>query len=480
MSARGLNSFAAWLAAALLPCVGGALTVHPLLATPAQAWQGDPVFLQPQEFGLDLPAGVIKPAKGAVQTVDERGQPAIARQLVLVGENAIVMLPDGQLVARRANQVAPAERPFVGADREKLAEDLTERQFPGFKSRVTRHYIFVYNTSDEFALGTSRILETMLPGVTEYCRQFKLDVAEPQVPLVVVMFRTEEEFQRYRRMPEGVVAYYHTLNNRVFLYEQSRLAQVRPDLAIQQSISTIAHEGAHQVLHNIGVQQRLSMWPMWLSEGMAEFLAPTSTGAKLRWKGVGQINDLRMFELEQYLKGRSADKPDGQMIDQTVMAARLSSTGYASAWSLVHYLAKYKRPEFQKYLQEVSRLGPLQTVGEAQRPGVVRENRALFIKHFGEDTAALEGRLIAHLKRQPYLDPFKDLPHFVAVVQLTEGKKPKREVNTFHSRVMATEWVNQMLEKADPAVRGSVAPQIRQFPNRALAEGFARQVLQQK
>jgi hypothetical protein len=163
-----------------------------------------------------------------------------------------------------------------------------------------------------------------------------------------------------------------------------------------------------------------------------------------------------------------------------VLAARLSSTGYASAWSLVHFLAKNKRNEFQKYLQDVSRLGPLETAGEVQRPGIVRANRALFIKHFGEDTAELEGRLIAHLKRQPYLDPFKDLPHFVAVVQLSEGKKPKREVNTFHSRALATDWVNQMVEKADPGVRESSPPRIQQFPNRAAAEGFARQMLQQK
>lgn len=415
-----------------------------------------------------------------MQTLDERGEAVIAKRLVNVGDNAIVMMPDGQLASRHASQLAGAERPFAAADRDKLADDLKERQFPGFKSRVTRHYIFVYNTSEEFAFGTSRILETMLPGVTEYCRQFKLDVSEPQVPLIVVMFRTEEEFQRYRRMPEGVVAYYHTLNNRVFMYEQSRLAQVRPDLAIQQSISTIAHEGAHQVLHNIGVQQRLSLWPMWLSEGMAEYLAPTSTGSKLRWKGVGQINDLRMFELEQYIKSRSAEKPDGQMIDQTVMASRLSSTGYASAWSLVHHLAKNKRVEFQKYLQEVSKLGPLETAGGSLRNGIVPENRLLFIKHFGEDTAEIETRLIAHLKRQTYLDPFKDLPHFVAVVYLTEGKKPKREVNTFHSRQMATEWVSQMLEKANPAARDSAPPRVQQFPNRAAAEVFARQMLQQK
>src|SRR6188472_4639005 len=160
------------------------------------------------------------------------------------------------------------------------------------------------------------------------------------------MFRTETEFNRHRRMPAGVVAYYDPVTNRVFMYEQSRLAQVRPDLALGQAISTIAHEGVHQILHNIGVQQRLSMWPMWLSEGLAEYFAPTTAGERLKWKGSGQVNDLRMFELEQYIKSRAAEKPDGQMIEHTTQAARLTSTGYASAWALTHYLAKNKRAEF--------------------------------------------------------------------------------------------------------------------------------------
>ena len=35
----------------------------------------------------------------------------------------------------------------------------------------------------------------------------------------------------------------------------------------------------------IGVQQRLSTWPMWLNEGLAEFFSPTTTDRQLKWKG---------------------------------------------------------------------------------------------------------------------------------------------------------------------------------------------------
>lgn len=434
------------------------------------------VPVDPREFGFDIPAGSLTPGNGKnVTTNDNDGQPCIARVHVGVGSAAILLLPDGQLVARKAGSFTPSERKFEPADKTALAARLIAEEFQGFKSRQTRHYVYIYNTSEPFTLATSRILETMLPGVQEYAKAQKIAVVDPPVPLVVVMFQTEAEFQAYRRMPAGVVAYYHPVSNRVFMYEQSQLAEERPDLAIQQSIATIAHEGAHQVLHNIGVQQRLSLWPMWLSEGLAEYFAPTSTGKRLRWKGAGQVNDMRMFELEQYVQGRSGMKPDGAMIAETVLAGRLTSTGYASAWALTHYLAKNRRAEFNEYVREISRLGPLEASGHLTPPGIVRENRTLFLKSFGDDLPEIETRLVAHLKKQVYTDPFASFPHYVATVIYPSGKRTERQCGTFHQAGLADRWVRDTLARVPAEQRAAATPSIRRFPNRLLAETYARQ-----
>ena len=466
-------------AGAILLLLVTALALRGFAPLPAQ--ESAMAAVDPREFGFDLPPGPLRrDEEKAVTTTDSDGRAIVGRVHVAVGDSAIVLTPDGQLVARRAGAFAPTDRKFEPADKTALANDLTAREFNGFKSRQTRHYIFAYNTSEEFALATSRILETMLPGVKEYTSAQKITVHEPQVPLVVIMFKTEEEFQRHRRMPAGVVAYYHPVSNRVFMYEQSRLADVRPDLAIQQSIATIAHEGAHQVLHNIGVQQRLSIWPMWLSEGLAEYFAPTSTGARLKWKGAGQVNDMRMFELEQYVKSRASEKPDGAMIAQTVLAGQLTSTGYASAWALTHYLAKNRRTEFNQYVREVSKLGPLEAAGSIAPPGIVRKNQELFLKAFGDDIASMEMRLVAHLKKQTYTDPFANLPHYVATVVYSNGKRTQRELHTFHSPSLADKWIRETISKAPEEQREAAAPTIRRFPNRALAETYARQWLGDK
>jgi len=439
------------------------------------AAQEKPKLVDPRLYGLELDPGPLRPTKGEVATTEDgEGRAVVGRIHVRIGDGAVILLPDGQLVARKAGQFSVTDRPFVPITNDVLRERLAA-EFPGFRTRQTNHYLYVYDTSDEFVFGTSRILETMLPGVKGYAELNKLEVHNPELPLVVVMFKNEADFQKHRRVPDGVVAYYHTLTNRVFMYEQSRLAQVRPDLAIQQAISTIAHEGAHQILHNIGVQQRLSAWPLWLAEGLAEFFAPTTVSQRLRWKGAGQVNDLRMFELEQYLKSRAAEEPSGQLIDETVLAGRLTSTGYASAWALTHYLAKNRRTEFTKLLQDVSQYGPFEGAIDVTPPGVVRSNLETFLKYFGDDAVAMETRLVLHLKRQPYTDPFAEMPHLVATLTATDGRHQQRQVNTFHSPALAEKWLREMLDRLPEEQRDKVQTSVRQFPNRAQAQAFAQQ-----
>jgi hypothetical protein len=464
----------------LLPVAALALCLAALTSFGQQpASQNGPPTVNPRDFGLNLPAGPVSPGNNeVVTTTDENEQLVVGRVHVRVGSSAIIMLPDGELVGRRKGQFSPTDRKFEPLDTRKFTARLTA-DFPQFKIKSSNHYIYVYNSSEEFQFGTSRILESMLPGIKKWADDCKIEVKNPALPLVVVMFNTEAEFQRFRRMPPGVVAYYDPLSNRVFLYEQSRLSQVKPELALGQAISTIAHEGVHQILHNIGVQQRLSVWPLWLSEGLAEFFAPTSVGVKLKWKGPGQVNDLRMFELEQYVRGKSAEEPDGELVEHTVIAGQLTSTGYASAWALVHFLAKTKRADLGSLVQECSQIAPLSGATDVTSLGVVRSNRDAFTGKLGDNFIDLERRLIEHLKGLKYTDPFADAPHFVATFVSAQGRRNQKSANTFHSIPLASKWLNDMREKLPDADRPSVQTKIVGFPNRSLAEIYARQFLGQ-
>ncbi|TWT34266.1 DUF1570 domain-containing protein [Blastopirellula retiformator] len=431
----------------------------------------------PRAFGLDLPPGLVShDLTGSVEVRDEQGEPAIGRIHVVIGSNMVVELPDGTLVTRGVTEARRSDVPFRGIDKKTLAKRM-EAKFPGFRTRTSRHYVFVYNTSDEFAEATMRILESMIPGMLKHAKAQRIDVHEPDVPLVAIMFATESEYKQFAELPDGVVAFYDTLANHVVMYERPSDPPLKQDLYYKQAISTIAHEGAHQILHNIGVQQRLSRWPMWISEGIAEYYAPTEFGTRMKWKGAGDINDMRMFELESYIKGKDAEQADGEMVEQTVKAARLTSTGYASAWGLTHYLASQRRSDFNELMRQLSAIRPLEGSVNVTTGGVILSNKEDFSKHFGDDLSEVEKGMIAHLKSQQYNHPFAEFAHFAATVRIVSGGKAYGTANVFHAQDLASQWQTQQLRKLTPEQRAGAQMEIRLFPNRGAAERFASQWL---
>ncbi|MEX2027299.1 MAG: DUF1570 domain-containing protein, partial [Pirellulaceae bacterium] len=431
--------------------------------------QGAGAIVDPKQFGLDLPPGPLHVCQGeCVSTVDDDGMLVVGRLHARVGDSAVVMLPDGQLVPRKRDEFTLTDRKFAPISRGALATRL-DAEFKDFKVRHSKHYVYVCKSSDKFWIGTTSILETMLDGVMAQAKGFGIQVREPELPLVVVLFANKAEFQKYRKVPDDVTAYYHPLSNRVFLYEPVELGELSRELALSQAISTVAHEGAHQILHNIGVQQRLSAWPMWISEGLAEYYAPTTFGKNLAWKGPGR-NDLRMFELQRYLKNREKVPADGGMIELTVTTPVLSSTGYASAWAITHFLIKTEKDQFRQYLQQVSRLGPLEgPVGGNGSPPVL-ENLELFQSHFGKDMPALETRLVAYLKRQPYKDPFADLPHFLVQIVVKIDRQLHYQAEIFYSSVLAKAWADKTIAALPPEQRAEASLHIAKHDSRAAAD----------
>lgn len=377
----------------------------------------------------------------------------VAKVYFEIGDRYVILLPDGSFRAVRKLDVTPTERPFEPLKRDDLAA-LLRQQFPGFKTRVTKRYICVYNTSDGFCESNSTILETMYPALRAYFRRQKFDVHDPETPLIVVMFRNKAEFQRYRDMPDSLLAYYNGVNNRVFLYQWSATAFDAPMIAVRQATSTIAHEGVHQILHNIGVQKRLSDWPIWVSEGLAEYFAPTTTGSRSKWKGVGKPNDLRMRELFKHFK-RVRGLGSGNLVQHVITADQLNSTEYAVAWALTHYMLTKRKSEFFDYLRDVSQLGPLQE-------GSDQQDR--FKEFFGESLASIEREMIKHIRGLPYTDPVLNQPYFL-VTAISGGKKyglVTSSRNHAKSRL-------ELLKKMNPVERTQARFAAQPYPNLALA-----------
>ncbi len=437
--------------------------------------------IDPRFFGLNIPQGEIRPGGNKrVVTTDEAGKAIVALLHARVGKNGIVMLPDGKLVSRTPAEASATQRPFVPLSHDETARALQlDKQLARLTLRETKHYVFLYNTSPEFADMTRRILETLLPGVMGYLKNMTLEVHEPILPLVVIMFRTRQEYQNFQRMPAGVVAYYNTVSNHVVMTEETSIEKLKQELGLQQSISTIAHEGVHQILHNVGVQQRLSVWPMWASEGFAEYLSPTSFGKRMRWKGAGKVNDLRMFEIERYRKGRPAGTEAGQLVEHTVGAARLSSTGYATAWALTYHLARAQKKSYATYIRNLSEIGPLQGSIQSDKASMIAENKRLFARHFGSDFAKIEASVLKRLDYLPYNDPFSEWPHFVTL--LNYGKRGnERQADVFHTYRMAVKWGENQIQKLPKDKQVAAQYDVVPFPDRRRAQIYLKRWLRRR
>ena len=404
----------------------------------------------PEDLGIVLPEGTPIPGDDRRVVLQDGDEPVVGRVHVEIGDRLIVLTPDLRLASVPTREVTFTERPFVPASGTEMADDL-QQQFQGFKVRSTKRYLYVYDTSDGFFKATSRILETMYPPLLAYSKRHKLEVHEPLTPLVVVMFRTKKQYQTYRPMPEGVLAYYNAVSNRIVLYEQSELGEALPELAFKQAISTIAHEGVHQILHNIGVQQRLADWPMWISEGLADYFAPTDLGKRLRWKGIGHCNDLRMLALIRHLDQESTSLN----LRQLVRAQQLDALGYARSWGLVHFLSKRYRRDFVSLIQAVSALEPL---APPPQPG------SLFEASFGKDYGRLEQEMLQHLRGVDYVDPVANQTHYVIVTQEARVR-----------RVLVTASLTRVRE-----IQAQRRAEVRSFPDRATAQRFADQLLHRR
>ncbi|MEM6799695.1 MAG: DUF1570 domain-containing protein [Planctomycetota bacterium] len=414
--------------------------------------KGTPIVPAQGVGKLDLKElGNKKPTEPKVNTTYVRGAGGgalVAKVLTELEDDRLIKLPTGELEVVARKDTRPTDKPFSSASRQQVIDRLKADKFGDFTFVPSGYYIFAYKEGGEaFYIHSRSIMESMLAGVIGQLREWGLEPHRPETPLVVIIMPNREEFDALEKMPRGVAAYYSGLKNYVVLYEDTELFESAPEYAFKEACYTIAHEGIHQVLANTGIQQRLSMWPSWISEGLPEYFCPLKVNTKLvkvkdgelperslRWQRPGMVNDMRMSHL---LK---TPPRGGQLVQGVVSPGQLTAYGYAVSWGLVHFLSE-KRPEkFAAYLRDISESKPLM-------PVVDREHRGpdpFFVKHFGDNYAAIEAGVQRHLTSKPvqklYRDPAVYQTYYVLKVIYKQGRNYTTEVGLTLSPAEAKKW----------------------------------------
>jgi hypothetical protein len=395
---------------------------------------------------VELDSGV--PRRIRVQT--ESGRVVAARVHGTYGDQVSVLLPDGQLGFPRAgpNKLAFTDESFRPETADEMSQELRAGPFAGFRSMQKSHYLVLYQSTETFADASLRLLEDLYKGLTEALGKHGIAVHEPEFPLVAVIFRTEREFRAHKKVDPDVQAYYEIFTNRIYLYQGSERDEKAPEITAMRKPQTVAHEGTHQILQNVGVHPRISSWPLWLVEGLAEYCASGVTTRKsgVAWRGLGLVNPLHMatirdLEDPQSLQvmgnnrariGRDPRKP---LIEYLVTRTELTPTDYALAWALTHYLALKRGPEFVAFLKMMSQMPPLKQVMPA-------EHLAAFRAAFGNDLAQMDRAVGQYLSKLKNYDP---LPYYAVMFeQRLGGGMIKHAAIVSQSTSVIRQWLETM------------------------------------
>jgi len=219
------------------------------------------------------------------------------------------------------------------------------------------------------------LFEQIYRDVEQFYRVRGFRITKPDVPLVAVVFASQKEFFAYcvkdKVAPNpGLMGYYSLVTNRVALFDTGgafRSASVETSkdndsiIALSgitgQTASTIVHETIHQVGYNIGIHTRLGETPLWLVEGLATVLEPTSM--RNRRNNQDSIQRVNPERYDWFQDKYRPQRPAGSLArliasDQSFQQHTLSA--YSEAWALTFFLLENpaRRRNLVTYLQKVA------------------------------------------------------------------------------------------------------------------------------
>ncbi len=253
-------------------------------------------------------------------------------------------------------------------DREQLAALLRDA-FPNQTLVHTDHYLIFHDVEPDQARQAERLLEHVYNAYFDFCGELKLPVAEPNYPLVVLLFRDPQRFTDHLESELGanaatVVAFYSLSSNQVavridpvgavrgahYLVSQNIPLDSRTTLATH-----LVHEATHQLMCNSGLQQRMAEYPLWVSEGLAAYFEPADPFSRNGWRRPGGMNTIRLSQLSSMLRdtGRT-DIAWTIASDEQFRQTSSASESYSLAWGLTYFLLKRHRSEYAEYLRKLS------------------------------------------------------------------------------------------------------------------------------
>ncbi|MCE5278742.1 MAG: DUF1570 domain-containing protein [Planctomycetaceae bacterium] len=241
----------------------------------------------------------------------------------------------------------PAPAPLAAAYLREVA-DLGRDLGLGWAQGTRSSFVVLSPRGSGWSAKTLPVLENVYE---RFCQSFLnagFTLDAPSGPLTWVCFATRADFDRYARSADRSDlwwsrGYYSTRTNRVAVF--------RPrDAHHDEDMTEVAHEAAHQLAYNTGLQKRGVMYPVWVSEGIATNL---ETALNSPWP-LAATNPRRL----RALRGAGLI-PLSQLTAWTsvpVENEQATENAYAQIWGVFHFLLNRKPVQLKDYMASLSRL----------------------------------------------------------------------------------------------------------------------------
>jgi hypothetical protein len=285
--------------------------------------------------------------------------------------------------AKDAKRTATA---FAAYSSGEMAARLRAEFGPTFDVSTSPHFVVVHPRGPW--RDWAERLEALYRSFTHYIGVRGFHPTAPNVPLVAVVFRTQDDYFRYAaaggtNLQPGTLGHYDPTSNRMFLFDESG-----GKAELSANVETIIHEATHQTAYNVGVHRRFAEQPRWAVEGLAMmFEARGVWDAKSGQDQTARLNRERL----EYFR-RTGDKRPADWLLRMVAGERRfdddALSAYAESWALTFYLCETRPQQYCGYLAQVAAREPFTEYSSLER-------MSDFTKTFGSDLKLLA----AHLRR---------------------------------------------------------------------------------
>jgi hypothetical protein len=286
--------------------------------------------------------------------------------------------------------------PFRPLGAKELSHALLAQLPKGFDVYQTTHYLICYDTSRAYAQWCGGLFERLYTAFRNYWTRKGFQLAEPEFPLVAIVFADRANYTRYAEGEAGsaassMIGYFGLVTNHMTMVDLSGSAgrgnHLRTNAQINQvlsapdafmNVATVVHEATHQIAFNCGLHTRLSDCPLWFSEGIAVYFETPDLRSAKGWNGIGGVNRPRLAQFTQYLGRRGPDSLASLVAnDKRFRDPKQALDAYAEAWALTYYLLRQHPKEYVAYLEMLAKK-------KALLMDDPKERVAQFEKAFGE------------------------------------------------------------------------------------------------